>query len=68
MTATHARLGQANADLDVDGTRRSAVHADAHGLDGADHASSPILGRPDPRLASPASAAAGLMALQRTAR
>ena len=67
MTAIHARLGQPDADLDVDGARRSAVHADARGLDGADHAASPILGRPDPRLASPGSAAAGLMALQRTA-
>ncbi len=67
MTAIHARLGQADADLDVDGARRSAVHAEAHALDGADHAASPILGRPDPRLTSQGSAAAGLMALQRTA-
>ena len=67
MTAIHARVGHADADLDVDGARRSFTHADTHGEAGADHAASPILGRPDPRLASPGSAAAGLMALQRTA-
>ncbi len=68
MTAIHARLGQADADLDVDGARRSATFADTHAAaPAADHAAMPILGRPDPRLASPGSAAAGLMALQRTA-
>jgi hypothetical protein len=67
MTAIHARPGQADADLDVDGARRPAVHPDAHATDAAHAPASPILGRPDPRLAGAGSAAAGLMALQRTA-